>query len=108
MSFRFDVNEITELNEIDLSINERITRGNTNGPRQSVQLQNNEPIQLIEFCKKEFRLNSQALDFLNSIQEDLIVVAVVGKARTGKSYLMNLLLDQVGKDNGVNETNFNS
>jgi len=34
---------------------------------------------------------------ISSIEEDIIVVSIVGKARTGKSYLMNLLLDQAGK-----------
>ena len=58
-----------------------------------------EPIQLIDFSHG-FRVNPKAIDFLNSIKEDIIIVSVVGKARTGKSYLMNLLLDIVGKSNG--------
>ena len=56
--------------------------------------------------KKEgskFKLNPIAINFLKSIQEDLVIVSVVGKARTGKSYLMNLLLDNVGKSKGVNK-----
>ena len=51
------------------------------------------PIKLIEFNRNEFILNNDALNILNSIKEDLIIVAIVGKARTGKSYLMNLLLN---------------
>ena len=51
------------------------------------------PIKLIEFNRNEFILNKDALNILNSIKEDLIIVAIVGKARTGKSYLMNLLLN---------------
>ncbi len=35
---------------------------------------------------------------IKSIEEDIIVVSVVGKARTGKSYLMNLLLENIGKE----------
>ena len=56
-----------------------------------------EPINLIEFGK-EFKLNPKALDILYGITEEIIVVSIVGKARTGKSYLMNLLLDN-RKDN---------
>ena len=51
------------------------------------------PINLIEFRRNDFVLNEKALNILNSIKEDLIIVAIVGKARTGKSYLMNLLLN---------------
>ena len=51
------------------------------------------PINLIEFQRNNFILNQKALDILNSITEDLIIVSIVGKARTGKSYLMNLLLN---------------
>ena len=51
------------------------------------------PIKLIEFQKSDFILNPEALNILNSIQDDLIIVSIVGKARTGKSYLMNLLLN---------------
>ena len=51
------------------------------------------PINLIEFRRNDFVLNEKALSILNSIKEDLIIVAIVGKARTGKSYLMNLLLN---------------
>ena len=58
----------------------------------------NAPIQLIDFSRG-FQINKQALDFLKSIKEEIIVVSVVGKARTGKSYLMNLLLDLIGKEN---------
>ena len=56
----------------------------------------NNPIQLIDFSRG-FQINKQALDFLKSIKEEIIIVSVVGKARTGKSYLMNLLLDNIGK-----------
>lgn len=59
-----------------------------------------EPIQLIEFEDQKFKLNPEAVEFLKSIEDDVIVVAIVGKARTGKSYLMNLLLNSIG-ENGV-------
>ena len=58
----------------------------------------NSPLQLIDFSHG-FQINKQALDFLKSIKEEIIIVSVVGKARTGKSYLMNLLLDLIGKGN---------
>ena len=51
------------------------------------------PITLIEFNHSNFTLNENALNILNTIKEDLIIVSIVGKARTGKSYLMNLLLN---------------
>ena len=59
----------------------------------------NEPIKLIDFSKG-FQINQEALEFLRSIKEEIIIVSVIGKARTGKSYLMNLLLDLVGKGEG--------
>ena len=63
------------------------------------QIITNAPIKLIDFSHG-FQINPQALNFLRSIKEEIIIVSVVGKARTGKSYLMNLLLDLVGKNNG--------
>ena len=60
---------------------------------------NNCPIKLIDFSKG-FQINKDAIDFLNSIKEEIIIVSVIGKARTGKSYLMNLLLDLIGKEEG--------
>lgn len=55
------------------------------------------PIQLIDFEAMNFKLNPDALNIIRSIDDEVIVVSVVGKARTGKSYLMNLLLDNIGK-----------
>ena len=51
------------------------------------------PIPLIEFTKSNFKLNPEALNILRNIKENIIIVSVVGKARTGKSFLMNLLLN---------------
>ena len=65
-------------------------------PQQSIS---NTPIKLIDFSRG-FQINPQAFDFLRSIKEEIIIVSVVGKARTGKSYLMNLLLDLIGKGGG--------
>ena len=63
------------------------------------QIITNASIKLIDFSHG-FQINPQALNFLRSIKEEIIIVSVVGKARTGKSYLMNLLLDLIGKNNG--------
>ena len=60
------------------------------------QVMPNTPLQLIDFSRG-FQINPQALNFLKSIKDEIIIVSVVGKARTGKSYLMNLLLDLIGK-----------
>ena len=71
----------------------------TNDLNNSKQKINNIPIKLIDFSKG-FQINKEALEFLNSIKEEIIIVSVIGKARTGKSYLMNLLLDLIGKEEG--------
>jgi hypothetical protein len=59
------------------------------------------PLQLIDFKEGNFELNEKAMRTLNEITEEIIIVSIVGKARTGKSYLMNLLLDNTGKSKGV-------
>ena len=71
----------------------------TNDLPSSKQKINDAPIKLINFSKG-FQINEEALDFLRSIKEEIIIVSVIGKARTGKSYLMNLLLDLIGKGKG--------
>ena len=71
----------------------------TNDLQSSSQKINDAPIKLINFSKG-FEINQEALDFLRSIKEEIIIVSVIGKARTGKSYLMNLLLDLIGKGKG--------
>ncbi|XP_062917568.1 guanylate-binding protein 1-like [Mobula hypostoma] len=49
------------------------------------------PLQLV--CNKDgkLQLNPEALKVLQSIEDPMVVVAVIGAARTGKSYLMNCL-----------------
>ncbi len=61
----------------------------------------NKPIQLIKFDKQSFLLNKKAMDMLKSIKEEIIVISIVGKARTGKSFLMNTLLELNGSEDGV-------
>jgi hypothetical protein len=82
-------NHIVESGDIELQIDEKTFN------------YKDEPIQLINFDNSCFKLNPEAFEILNSIEEDIIIVSVVGKARTGKSYLMNLLLDNVGTSKGV-------
>ncbi|XP_059809241.1 guanylate-binding protein 1-like [Hypanus sabinus] len=55
------------------------------------------PLQLIYNKDGELQLNPEALKVLRSIEDPMVVVAVVGAARTGKSYLLNCL---AGSKNG--------
>ncbi|XP_072889392.1 guanylate-binding protein 1-like [Hemitrygon akajei] len=50
-----------------------------------------EPLQLVYNEDEKLVLNPEALKVLRSIEDPMLVVAVVGAARTGKSYLMNCL-----------------
>ena len=79
------------LEHLDEKLN-YINNNNINFPYNNLNLEEG-PIKLIEFDKNDFKLNPLALDILRSIEEQIIVVSIVGKARTGKSYLMNLLLN---------------
>ncbi|XP_028643959.1 guanylate-binding protein 1-like [Grammomys surdaster] len=55
------------------------------------------PVCLIENVKGQLRAKQEALSFLSAIQQPVVVVAIVGLYRTGKSYLMNRL---AGKRSG--------
>ncbi|XP_044530777.1 guanylate-binding protein 6-like [Gracilinanus agilis] len=55
------------------------------------------PVCLIENDNAELIVNQEALQILTSITKPVVVVAIVGLYRTGKSYLMNRL---AGKNNG--------
>ena len=112
--FKISENDINNnSNEIDFKIEEidnnlmTSTSDFPNSLRQTKQSQftNYEegPINLIEFSKKNFILNEEALNILRNIKEELIVVSIVGKARTGKSFLMNLLLNS---NNNINRNNY--
>ena len=130
MSFRLDDLSAPDSAKVSLNLNDDIlsnhsrlsNRSNRNNQNKNSQIYNqynqspqntpiksnifipqqtiaNTPIKLIDFSRG-FQINPQALDFLRSIKEEIIIVSVVGKARTGKSYLMNLLLDLIGKGGG--------
>ncbi|XP_037364053.2 guanylate-binding protein 6-like, partial [Talpa occidentalis] len=52
------------------------------------------PICLVENEKQQLRVNREALRILEKISEPVVVVAIAGLYRTGKSYLMNRLAGQ--------------
>ncbi|XP_032509357.1 guanylate-binding protein 5 [Phocoena sinus] len=56
-----------------------------------------EPLCLIENTNGQLLVNPKALKILSAIQQPVVVVAIVGLYRTGKSYLMNKL---AGKNKG--------
>ena len=51
------------------------------------------PSQFITFENGRYFINKEILEFIRSIDEELIVVIFTGKSKSGKSYLMNLLLN---------------
>ncbi|XP_012577590.1 PREDICTED: guanylate-binding protein 4-like [Condylura cristata] len=52
------------------------------------------PICLVENEQQQLRVNREALSILEEISEPVVVVAIAGLYRTGKSYLMNRLAGQ--------------
>ncbi|XP_053447431.1 guanylate-binding protein 4-like isoform X2 [Nycticebus coucang] len=52
------------------------------------------PICLVENSKERMMVNPKALQILNNISQPVVVVAIVGLYRTGKSYLLNRLAGQ--------------
>ncbi|KAK7811068.1 hypothetical protein U0070_010227 [Myodes glareolus] len=55
------------------------------------------PVCLIENINGQLEVNQEALGILSNIKQPVVVVAIVGFYRTGKSYLMNKL---AGKKSG--------
>ncbi|GAB1288184.1 Guanylate binding protein 1 [Apodemus speciosus] len=55
------------------------------------------PVCLIENSGEQLVVNQEALEILSAIEKPVVVVAIVGLYRTGKSYLMNKL---AGKQKG--------
>jgi hypothetical protein len=84
-----NIEEINYNNIIEENTNPKYDKDNNTIINKDIEY----PINLIEFNRNNFILNEKALNILNSINEDLIIISIVGKARTGKSYLMNLLLN---------------
>ncbi|XP_076402946.1 guanylate-binding protein 6-like [Peromyscus maniculatus bairdii] len=52
------------------------------------------PICLVENFKEQLSVNQKAIEILDMISQPVVVVAIVGLYRTGKSYLMNRLAGQ--------------
>ncbi|KAF6108866.1 guanylate binding protein 4 [Phyllostomus discolor] len=52
------------------------------------------PICLVENINEQLSVNQEALQILEQISQPVVVVAIVGLYRTGKSYLMNCLAGQ--------------
>lgn len=52
------------------------------------------PICLVQNWQEQLTLNLEAVRILEKISQPLVVVAIVGLYRTGKSYLMNRLAGQ--------------
>ncbi|KAJ6663880.1 hypothetical protein lerEdw1_009961 [Lerista edwardsae] len=91
-------NQLGSFKDYIFSKSPKSSLGNTfvTGKAQAIIME--EPICLIEnTLGKELQVNQEALRLLQSIQQPLVVVAIVGLYRTGKSYLMNKL---AGKDKG--------
>ncbi|XP_048207684.1 guanylate-binding protein 5-like isoform X2 [Perognathus longimembris pacificus] len=55
------------------------------------------PVCLVENTEEQLVVNKEALEMLSAITQPVVVVAIVGLYRTGKSYLMNKL---AGKQKG--------
>ncbi|XP_036302738.1 guanylate-binding protein 6-like [Pipistrellus kuhlii] len=52
------------------------------------------PVCLVENNNEHLSVNQEALEFLDQISQPVVVVAIAGPYRTGKSYLMNQLAGQ--------------
>ena len=52
------------------------------------------PISLVENDNAQLSVNREAIETLEKISHPVVVVAIVGLYRTGKSYLMNRLAGQ--------------
>ncbi|XP_052055441.1 guanylate-binding protein 6-like [Apodemus sylvaticus] len=52
------------------------------------------PICLVENHNEQLTVNQKAIEILDRISQPVVVVAIVGLYRTGKSYLMNCLAGQ--------------
>lgn len=67
---------------------------------QEQTIYKDKPLQLIMFDGPKFTLNEEAMEVIRSIKDEIIIISIVGKARTGKSFLMNSLLELNGKRTG--------
>ena len=58
-------------------------------------------LNLIELRRDKLILNEEAIQILKNIEEDLIIVFIFGKGGSGKSFLMNLLINASEKKKQV-------
>ena len=60
---------------------------------QDDNISNNKPLPLVQFINGQFVIPSEAKDLLSSIRSKNIgIISLVGKYRTGKSFLLNRVL----------------
>ena len=60
---------------------------------------------ILHYEREGFKVTPEGLAFLNSIEKKVAVIAVAGKYRTGKSYLLNkIILGQTSNGFGVGPT----
>jgi hypothetical protein len=75
-------------------------RSTSNKPPNANRLSTSggQPLEFIRWDSdtKKFEVSNQALDLLHSISTPVAVICVAGRARQGKSYLLNQLLGQSG------------
>jgi hypothetical protein len=57
-------------------------------------------IPLISFERDSFKITEEAVAFLTSLEGKVGVISVAGKYRTGKSYLLNRILLDLGPNEG--------
>jgi hypothetical protein len=53
-------------------------------------------IPLISFERDGFKVTEEAKEFLRTVKDKIGVISVAGKYRTGKSYLLNRILLDLG------------
>ncbi|XP_072889394.1 guanylate-binding protein 1-like [Hemitrygon akajei] len=63
------------------------------GDTTANKLKMEKPLVLVYNKDGKLQLNPKALKVLQSFEDPMVVVAVVGAVRTGKSYLMNCLME---------------
>ena len=71
---------------------------------QKLASQKKQIMNLIEFRRDKLVLNEEAIKIIQNIKEDLIIVFIFGKERTGKTFLMNLLINP--EDNKKSQIKF--
>ena len=71
---------------------------------QKLASQKKQIMNLIEFRRDKLVLNEEVIKIIQNRKEDLIIVFIFGKERTGKTFLMNLLINP--EDNKKSQIKF--